>query len=146
MKKEIRSQRIKQKARHLYNCGGYALETFNWYRPLDIGCNMDFDTKEEIDEYLEKSVTSMLRDFKDLRVINDIKELTEEEYAIAYRVGNMDFHYMRRGDNGIWYHKCGGMDDIHTIKKEQVFAKEWVNPYDSNCLYTSDIVLFAKKK
>lgn len=146
MNKNIRCKRIREKARSRYNCGGYALETFDWYRPLNLSCNMDFETDEEVNEYLEKSVDNMLKEFKDLRRIKDIKELSKDEYAIAYRVGKMDFHYMRRGDNGIWYHKVGGMHDLNSVKKEQVFADKWINPYDSNCEYTSELVLFAKKK
>ena len=83
----------------------------------------------------------MLEDFKDrLRKINSVKDLEADEYAIAFRVGERDFHYLKRGGNGVWYHKMGNCN-IDKFPKEEVFADEWC------CgMYTSTVVLFAMKK
>lgn len=94
-----------------YNCGGYALNTFNWYKPYEG----DFEWREElidnwlgeyydcngelIDDYelirnelenrlLIRDSLYMLRQFKGkLRRVESEDELWEGERLIAYRVG-----------------------------------------------------------
>jgi hypothetical protein len=83
----------------------------------------------------------MLEVFKDkLRVIEDLHELKKNEYAIAYRMGAEDFHFMRRKRNGHWYHKMG-MCTIQPILKEDVFSPCWYNDWGDE--YNSRIVLLA---
>lgn len=135
---------LKNTNRRSFNCGGYALETFDWYCPTHLLSNLE--TKEERERYSRKAVRYMLEEFDDLRVINDLNELEDNEYAIAFRVGYDDFHYVKRADNGVWYHKSGGNPKIRRMKKDVVFGKEWVNPLDRFCTYDSEIVLFAKGK
>lgn len=134
-----------------YNCGGYALETFSWYRPCyaeeehvviwgDDKNGLDYDEETEI---TEMAITVMLKEFNDLRIINNLKELCENEYAIAFRIGCgcNDFHFMKRHRNGHWSEKCGGRN-IHPVLKKDVFAKQWYNGYDT---YSGKLILFAKK-
>ena len=82
------------------------------------------------------------------RVIKDIKELAQDEYAIAFRIGGVDgvhdFHFMKRAKNGRWYHKAGGFA-IQSIKKEQVFGEEWITGWFGANHYRGELVLFAKK-
>ena len=134
-----------------YNCGGYALGTFSWYRPSD-NIYFDFGSRHlesiinGIENATKECVEYMLNDFKGkLRVIKTTKELKENEYAIAFRIsGNRynDFHYAKRGDNGVWYHKMGHTK-IRKIKKEKVFAKTWDF---GEIEYCGNLVLFAKVK
>ena len=131
-----------------YNCGGYALGTFNWYLPygnyeesisdLYFGQNMSVN---EIAHYYENY---LLNDFFGiLRPIKSVNELAEDEQAIAFRVGEEDFNFCKRGKNGVWYHKPG-RNTIRRIKKSEVFAERWVSP-DGFTIYDSEIILFALK-
>lgn len=129
-----------------FNCGGYALETFNWYLPYDEeeqGREMFgifADMPEE--EVLEITVNAMLKEFRGrLRVIQKVEELKDDEYAIAYRVGERDFHYCKRNSRGVWFHKRGQTPKIERMTTEQVFSRSW-----GKGRYTSEVVLLAKKK
>jgi hypothetical protein len=132
-----------------YNCGGYALNTFNWYRPSD---DEDFDYGEfEMDEeemaiQTQKCVDYMLEQFDGLlRVIKGTWELKENEYMIAFKIdgnGQNDFHYCKRAKNGHWYHKMGQCP-IMRIKKEKVFKDKWV--FDE-ITYYGKTVFFAMKE
>jgi hypothetical protein len=127
-----RKRNRKNVSQRVYNCGGYALNTFNWYRPAD---SEDFDYGEfEMDEeemaiQTQKCVDYMLEQFDGLlRVIQGTWELKENEYMIAFKIdgnGENDFHYCKRAKNGHWYHKMGQYP-IMKIKKEKVFKDKWV--------------------
>ena len=85
-----------------YNCGGYALNTFSWYCPHNIGSDRYYSsyTEKGMQKTTQNAVAFMLKEFSDLRVIKDIKELAQDEYAIAFRIGGVngvhDFHFMKR--------------------------------------------------
>ena len=94
-----------------YNCGGFALNTFNWYKPyegafewreqlLNDWLNEYYDqngklvdepqnvVKELENRLLTRDVLYMLRQFKGkLRRVNGIDDLWEGERLIAYRIG-----------------------------------------------------------
>lgn len=128
-----------------FNCGGYALNTYCWITPYTMTPWTFYDNKkkgnENFEKSLEHSVNYMLKVFKDkLRIIEDLHELKENEYAVAYRMGRDDFHFMKRKKNGHWYHKMG-MSEIEKISKREVFADKWTNNYGD--IYNSRIVLFA---
>ena len=134
-----------------YNCGGYAFNTFSWYCPHanNSGRKYHSTTEQGMLNTTNNAVEFMLKEFKDLRVITDLKELQPNEYAIAFRIGGVggedDFHFMKRGKNGKWYHKIGSLD-IQFIKKEKVFADKWVSKtWAGTCTYRGKLVLFAKK-
>lgn len=132
-----------------YNCGGYALNTYSWYCPHN-------ETDRHYRSYSERgmkkttqnAVAFMLKEFSDLRVIKDIKELAQDEYAIAFRIGGVngvhDFHFMKRAKNGRWSHKAGG-GCIQPIKKEKVFSEVWTTGWFCANRYWGELVLLAKK-
>lgn len=123
-----------------YNCAGYALGTFSWYIPRtrDVFNSFNFETKAEMKRKTQVSVKNMLKDFPDLRVIHSLDEVQDDEYAILFRhSSDGDFHFMKRGKNGAWYHKMGGLSRIHT--ESNPFSEVW------ECRYDGDIVMFAKK-
>ena len=131
--------------KHQYNCGGYALNTYCWIIPYTMSPWTFYDNKKKgnknFENSLEHSVNYILKVFKNkLRIIEDLHELKENEYAIAYRMGKNDFHFMKRKKNGHWYHKMG-MCAIQPILKADVFAPCWYN--DGGDKYTSRIVLLA---
>ena len=134
-----------------YNCGGYAFNTFSWYCPYsnNRGRKYNSTTERSMLNTTNKAVEFMLKEFNDLRVITDLKELQPNEYAIAFRIGGVggedDFHFMKRGKNGKWYHKPGGTE-IQFIAKEKVFADKWVSKtWAGTYTYRGKLVLFAKK-
>lgn len=116
-----------------YNCGGYALGTFNWYLPYEkdkdfwYESNIDFindllDTgwsiEEATEKILDKNIEQMLKQFSNLEVI---EKPTDENDIIAYRLSvmadeefygeepsiwDMDFHFLLYHD-GQWTHKNG---------------------------------------
>lgn len=125
-----------------FNCGGYALGSFNWYFPYD-----------ENDRLYEEKDTYYYRTFYDMveqiiadcrgraRTIDNLKELKEGEYAVAFRVGKEDFHFMKMASNGHWFEKRGSKPKIYTVKQSEVFSDSWKR-YDT---YDSQIQLFAVK-
>ena len=126
-----------------FNCGGYALETYNWYLPVEglRQASRYFDSwyDEDREEVLEDTVKHMLKEFKGkLRIIQNVEELKDNEYAIAYRIGDGDFHFAKRNKKGVWFHKRGKTPYIERMTKEEVFSSSWGHRYDS------PIVLFAK--
>lgn len=94
-----------------YNCGGFALNTFSWYKPYEgacewreqllydwlseyVGQNGKFINtpqailKELENRLLTRDVLYMLRQFKGkLRRVNGLEDLWEGERLIAYRIG-----------------------------------------------------------
>lgn len=88
------------------------------------------------DLYLPYFQLYMLNDFPDMRAIQEYQkhEVKEDEYIIAFRVGDYDFHYARnnKGTDDIWIHKVGR----RSIEKFSEFPKR----YNSTTLY------FAKKR
>lgn len=85
----------------------------------------------------------MLNDFSDLRVIQTFDDLQPDEYGICFRIGKKDFHFLKRGSNGIFYSKMGGYSEIVTLTKKQALEANW---YSFWLCYDSPIVKLAKKK
>lgn len=132
-------------SKFLYNCAGFALETFSWYLPIEVEwyCSIIVHhlTPKAIKKRTRKAVFQMLLDFPDMRIIHSLNELESEEYAIAFRFApNRDFHYMKRIEENHWVHKMGSSSYIHEVKDCDVFSKEWCGKY------TGPIILFAKRR
>lgn len=131
-----------------YNCGGYALETFNWYVPFKEEEKNELHLFSyraclSVEEILKVTLKSMIKEFRgNLRVIEKVEDLKEGEYAIAYRVGERDFHFAKRNSKGKWFHKRGSLGRVETMTKEEVLnSKDW------DCgRYTSRVVLLARKR
>src|SRR5574344_1133165 len=88
-----RKRNISNTERYLYNCAGYALETFSWYCPNEEdweywGYEENLSDAEMFAKTFE-TVKFMLKDWKGhLRLIGSVDEVRENEYAIAYRVSS----------------------------------------------------------
>lgn len=129
-----------------YNCGGYALGTFSWYCPEEYEGQwgryyMCLKKKKRL--YRKVAIEVLLADFPDLRVIKSLKELQTDEYAIAFRLADDDFHFMKRGLNNVWYDKLGA-SSIRRLTTKEVFANSWKTP-SGMPRYKGKITLFAKK-
>ena len=153
-KKHLRNAR--NTSNYIFNCGGYALNTYSWYVPRDDyhKYNSGFYGYDDIDEEMsiedqereeQKAILQILSEFFDTRIINNLDELQPDEYAFAFRIGviSNDFHFIKRANNGHWYEKRG-MTPIHRVSKKYVFSAIWNN--SPECQYCGNIFLFAKKK
>ena len=101
-----------------YNCGGFALNTRTWYHPygnqptfIDMFTLIERHGKTAL---LKKFVQNLLSDFPNLRLLKDINDLKSFETLILFRIGDDDFHFVRR-ENGKYYHKTGWIPEIFEI-------------------------------
>lgn len=129
---------IRNMDRHDYNCGGYALETFDWYLPYasyrpEHGYATTNEGVLKYARYICESVTGV-------RIIKNESELNEDEYLVAFRTCKRDFHFMKRDSQGNWRHKRGHSYRIERITKKEVFSEVWPGEYHS------PIVLLAVTK
>lgn len=127
-----------------FNCGGYALETYSWICPYDTEEDSDrlFDdwySDMSSDEKLEETVEWMLERVPDLRRVNGVEDLEDDEYLIAYKCGRSDFHYCKRLPNGQWWHKMGS-SRTRRIAEHKVYSDTWLGGK-----YDSETAFFAKK-
>ena len=192
-----------------FNCGGYALETFNWFLPIMNKTAVDDDAEvkwldangfesrwdyceatrdleeDELEDYIrlkevegEEEILnllseislpddmdiedaedyaldlyqnhdyrsevalriaslSMLKAFPDMRIINDWTELKDDEYGVAYRGSDNDFHFIKFDQKKNEYSHKMGWQDVRTIEN----LDEGFEPrYDSRTVY------FAKRR
>ena len=142
-----------------YNCGGYALKTFNWYLPWGNHTHSELAedfyqeglSKEEIQKaILKEDLKTLLTDFKDkLIYISSIEEASPKDTVIAYRLYvkiyddedemcenvDTDFHFRVRINN-LWSEKCGSCEI-----KSCLFTE---GPWDvgGDCIYDGPILYF----
>lgn len=126
-----------------YNCGGYALETYNWYLPYDDPDEFYmgyYKTQEQEERLLTRFTEYILNDFPGkIRVIEDEAKVLPDEYLVALRIGPHDFHFLKNSKRH-WEGKMGSNPKIFHYTYEEVYASHWENEY------VSRIVLFAKKR
>ena len=145
-----------------FNCMGYAFGCYAWMLPLDalfedgadiaieysrnnggmIDAMVDVSIIDAVDsayyanDYLMKVfVDRILKDFSDVRVINDFDELDSDEYGVVFACGDDDFHFGRY-DEGIYSHKQGSYQVEIAGNEDEIFGDR----------YYSDRIYFAKKK
>jgi hypothetical protein len=126
-----------------FNCGGFALGTYTWYLPITQWAydNELFDRWEN----LRYCIGVMLAEFKGrLRKIEELSELRENEYAIAFRLSSDgDFHYRKRVKDNLWAEKNGYDVGIRLHEGDDEVLNDcemWNGRYDG------EIVLFAMKR
>lgn len=145
-----------------FNCMGYAFGCYAWMMPLDAFFEEGSDIAIEYsrnnggisdamidasiidavdsayyanDYLMEVFVDRILKDFSDVRVINDFDELDSDEYGVVFACGDDDFHFGRY-DEGIYSHKQGGYEVEIAGNEDEIFGDR----------YYSDRIYFAKKK
>ena len=145
-----------------FNCMGYAFGCYAWMMPLDAyfedgsdiaieysrnnGGISDVMIDESIidavdsayyanDYLMEVFVDRILKDFSDVRVINDFDELDSDEYGVVFACGDDDFHFGRY-DEVIYSHKQGCYEVEIAGSEDEIFGDR----------YYSDRIYFAKKK
>ena len=145
-----------------FNCMGYAFGCYAWMMPLDAyfedgsdiaieysrnnggmtDAMIDASIIDAVDsayyanDYLmEVFVDRILKDFSDVRVINDFDELDSDEYGVVFACGDDDFHFGRY-DEGIYSHKQGSYQVEIAGNEDEIFGDR----------YYSDRIYSAKKK
>ena len=127
--------------RYAINCASYALGIKDW---LNFPDEIVFCEEKDINKRLQMYIDIILK-LPFVRQINSIDDLSKDEYAIAFKCGYSDFHFIKRCNNGTWKEKCGSCPTLSNCSKDRVFSKVWLSP-DCMNLYSSDTVLFAVKK
>ena len=136
-----------------YNCGGYALNLFSWYCPWDEDASEtetplaraywegNYFDDDEMFAPTMRCVQNMLAEIPTLRLLTGINDpIQKNEYKIAFRISyDGDFHFMKRADNGIWYHKQGGSEYIRKAITQEVLDV-WCGRYNG------PLVFFANTK
>ena len=129
-----KKRNVRNSDRYNYNCAGYALSCFSWYCPFSFH-----------EDNVSECAKQILEDFPNTRIVSSKKDLLPNEYLIAFRTSKTDFHFMRRGKNGVWYQKRGQSPYLIPVKEADVFNKIWPSNL-SDGGYTSEMVLFAVKE
>lgn len=130
-----------------YNCGGFALSAYNWYRPCNTQkgtVHIDTDEEETPEVYLHKCLKDMYNDFKGrLRPISSPTDpITSDEYVIAFHIGygldyqgansGYSFHF-RRLVQGIWFEKWGRIPPMYVPNND---VEDWYHTYFQPLLHT----------
>lgn len=138
-----------------YNCGGFALGYGYWYLPynndfedelyqLEEDYNKGYiDSQSEFVNSRARIMVDYMVRYENCREIHYESELEDDEYLVLFKASYDDFHYVRRMDNGEWYHKMGG-SDIQKITEEDVYSDEWWE--NLPLCYDSEIYMLAVKK
>lgn len=150
------SNRFKRKNKRDYNCGGYALGTYDWFVPYSCSHSDEYleddvekfwrESGYNIDDYnimAERCVNEMIYYFNGkLREIKKVSDAKADERVIAFRFGAGDFHFMIKGRKGHqWHSKIGLSNSIDTFSEEYVMSDpDWGN------IYFSDTYLLAMSK
>lgn len=110
-----------------YNCAGYALKTYSWWRPffgdapsgyeqIDELADEGYSNDEIRDIIAERCKDRVLSDFP---FLEEVEEFTDNDSIIALRAGvvfepddnsciDWDFHFKRKDKgNSFWTHKMG---------------------------------------
>lgn len=150
------SNRFKRKNKRGYNCGGYALGTYDWFVPYSCSYS-DEDLEDDVEEFwreceyniddynvmAERCINEMIYYFNGkLREIKKVSDAKADERVIAFRFGAGDFHFMIKGRKGHqWHSKMGANDSIDTFSEEYVMSDP-----DWGDIYLSDTYLLAMSK
>lgn len=121
-----------------YNCGGYALGTYDWYEPYNVR-TFDWDNIEdyEVPSLTAQMVERMLEEITGLRRIYSLDEANSNERIVLFRMCPTDFHYIVSFDHKNWWHKIG-CGDI------QPFTDNLFAPWDCGChYYDGEVIIFA---
>ena len=151
-----------------YNCGGFALKTYDWVTPYtpDIEEHISYYTEEDREEYMLeladecddleigdcvvwRDADELCRKYPFLEVVH-LEDTVLTDRVIAYRVfveiidgrvWDTDFHFKVR-ENGFWFEKNGD-GPVRLVDLDA--DKPWISFRDGLC-YTSEIVYFIDRR
>ena len=92
---------------HAYQLGAFAAIQKRGYIPNDLGFYPYVERLESDLKTLKIKFTEVDPDVENYCVINEEKGTIDYCWSIALFDGCMDFHFLRKGFDGKWYHKQG---------------------------------------
>lgn len=120
-----------------YNCGGYALGTFDWIR-LESLLGFGIVKCKELKKVTKEAVEELLEEFDYIRVVNRENEVTKEEFLVYFRISDDgDFHFLKKQHNGKITHKPGSLPIC------KFNGNPYVDNWSKSINYCGPIVLFA---
>lgn len=127
---------LQQKHPYHYNCAGFAFDNPEWLSP--------FATAREGREWLRRNhkkvrkCARLMQKFcadKGARLVGSPRDVLNDEYAVAFRAGERDFHFVRFCENmGQWVEKRGNRDELENYGKNLPHAP-WHEVYDGAIIY-----------
>ncbi len=121
-----------------YNCYAHALGEVEWkYVGGSPGAVEDFS----VDNVAEMVLLDAQRDGRTMRIIDSFdSQIANNEYRIALRTGESDYHFMVQHSDGSWSHKPG-FCSTRLISGENPSVISWDAPQvDSILLYYYGVV------
>lgn len=129
-----------------FNCMGFAFGTYEWdcidgFTEFDECVEGDYEGYEEyLDVELPYGIESVLNCYDGVREVSLDDELAPDEYLVAMRYAQTDFHFMRQMSDGTWIEKCGAAQFRQHTK--DILNEVWISPNGTN-EYDSKIIYFA---
>jgi len=148
--KELWTKKLRRfaiRSKFEYNCGGYAFNTHKWYCLTSFHKILQQNSSEVNSNILAYHCKKeILNSFDRIREIKDISELKENEYGVAFKACNEDFHFCKF-ENGVWSHKPG-RGNIEALFPNQVYSKKWnkESGFRNDVNYDSKTIYFAVEK
>lgn len=127
-----------------YNCGGYAFKTFSWLHPSKSYNTNNYGechNSYQRAKVREVCIAHLLRTVPRIRVIKRNDPIAEDEYRVAFRLADFDFHFLREEKDGTWMHKAGSSEI--KVFQGNPFGRRWMRADGE--YYYGKVVLFAVK-
>lgn len=133
-----------------YNCMGFAIGTYEWEDLEDFEYTDDLEDEDEYAISLRSSIcyecalkltllSLYVENYPRMRVLeNRYEKLEDDEYLVAMKVSEDDYHFRRQMDDGKWYEKCGSgpiRECTDTVYDEDWWGLHDQLHYDSNTVY-----------
>lgn len=133
-----------------YNCMGFAIGTYEWEDLEDFEYTDDLEAEDEDAISLRSSIcyecalkmvllSQYVENYPRMRVLdNRFEKLSDNEYMIAMKVSEDDYHFRRKMDDGKWYEKCGNgpiRECTDTVYDDDWWSLYGQLHYDSNTVY-----------
>lgn len=139
----------------VYNCGGWALGTFSWWRPFrketgyqTIGEFCFFNNISDDSDILHHCAEVIENDCPHLKRVT---KWNDDDTIIAFRIGilwseegyisDWDFHFRLKLANGLWTEKSGNNDITASLDPTKTNAPWEISPVDP-LTYDSEIIYF----
>lgn len=125
-----------------FNCGGYALGTFDWIQLKSLFGFGIVKCKEgeKLEEVTKEAVEELLEEFDYIRVVDRENEVTKEEFLVYFRISDDgDFHFLKKTHSGKIYHKPGSFPVCKFSGNP--YVDDWSVTKLTN--YCGPIILFA---
>ena len=121
-----------------FNCYAYALGEKQWKY---VGGSPDAVENYDVDYITEMVLNDAQKDGRTMRVIDSYDSpINSNEYRVALRTGEADYHFMVQHNDGTWSHKPG-YGSTRLIDGDNPSVVSWDAPLvDSYLLYNYGIV------